>query len=136
MVALDIVLPTLDGRCFSNRFIDAYAPWNPGGSGDVSHFWRDLTSLCQSTMSSCTVAGDFNVTVASFERLSGGADARVQYLKFLADTDGQDLWLDVEKRPCFSDWTCRSSRNATEGTSIGDLAPPTLSPPTIQTGHG
>ena len=75
MVALDIVLPTLDGRHFSHHFIGAYAPWNPGGIGDVSHFWRDLTSLCQPTTSSWTVAGDFNVTVASFECLSGGAGA-------------------------------------------------------------
>ena len=64
------------------------------------------------------MAGDFNVMVASFERLSGGADARTQYLKFLLDTNGHDLWTDVEERSYFSDWTCRSSHAASEGNII------------------
>jgi hypothetical protein len=118
VIALDIILTTPDGRCFRHRFIGAYAPWNPGGSGDVSLFWRDMTSLCQSTTSSWTMAGDFNATIASFERLSGGADARAQYLKFLADTNGHDLWSDFEERSRFNDWTCKSSRGASEGNII------------------
>ena len=32
--------------------------------------------------------------------------------------DGHDLWLDVEERSCFNDWTCRSSRNAIEENII------------------
>lgn len=50
--------------------------------------------------------------------MSGGSDARDQYLKFLADTDGHDLWMDVEERSRINDWTCRSSRSAAEGNII------------------
>ena len=46
VIALDIILTTPDGRCFRHRFIGVYAPWNPGGVGDVSLFWHDMTSLC------------------------------------------------------------------------------------------
>jgi len=115
---INIILTTPDNRCFRHRFIGAYALWNPGGIGDVSLFWHDMTSLCLSTTSSWTMAGDFNATVASFEHLSGGADTRAQYLKFLSDTNGHDLWSNVEERSRFSDWTCRSSCAASEGNII------------------
>ena len=109
VVALDIVLPTPNDRCFKHCFFGAYTPWNLGSIGDVSLFWRDMTSLCQSTTSLWTMAGDFNATVASFECLSSGADARDQYLRFLIEMDGHDLWSDVEEHSCLNDWTCRSS---------------------------
>lgn len=115
------MLPTPDGRCFRHRFIGAYTPWNPEGAGDISHFWRDMTHLCQSTTLSWTMAGDVNATVASFKCLSGGDNARDQYLKFLTDTDGHDLWLDVEEHSCLNDWPCRSSHDTTEGNIINSV---------------
>ena len=118
VVALDIVLPTPDDRCFKHCFFGAYTPWNLGSVGDVSLFWWDMTSLCQSTTSLWTMAGDFNATVASFECLSSGADARDQYLHFLIEMDGHDLWSDVEEHSCLNDWTCRSSQSAAEGNII------------------
>ena len=118
VVALDIVLPTADGRCFSHRFIGAYAPWNPGGDGDVQRFWSDLTSLCQSTPTSWTMAGDLNATIAPFERVSGGVEARRQYLRFLRETDSIDLWSKYPDRSRIDDWTCKGHRNAAEGNII------------------
>ena len=118
VVALDIVLPTPDDRCFKHCFFGAYTPWNLGSIGDVSLFWQDMTSLCQSTTSLWTMAGDFNATVASFECLSSGADARDQYLCFLIEMDGHDLWSDVEEHSRLNDWTCRSSQSAAEGNII------------------
>ena len=67
------------------------------------------------------MAHEFNATVASFECLSGIADAQDQYLRFLVDTDGHDLWSDIEEPPHFNDWTCRSSRRAAEGNIIDQV---------------
>jgi len=109
VIALDLVLPTSDGRCYSHRFIGAYAPWNPGAvdAGISRSFWADLAELCKLTPIAWTLAGDLNATVSSFERASGGTDARTQYLQFLADTDAQDLWGNYPDRCRRSDWTCR-----------------------------
>ena len=114
VIALDLVLPTSDGRCYLHRFIGAYAPWNPGDAGVSRSFWADLTELCKSTPAAWTLAGDLNATVSSFERASGGTDARTQYLRFLADTDAQDLWVNYPDRSRRSDWTCRG--HYSEGT--------------------
>lgn len=115
VIALDLVLPTSDGRCCSHRLIGAYAPWNPGDAGVSRSFWADLTQLCKSTHGAWTLAGDLNATVSSFERVSGGTDARTQYLRFLADTDAQDLWMNYPDRSRRSDWTCRG--HYSEGTN-------------------
>jgi len=49
VIALDLILPSSDGRCHMHRFIGAYAPWNPGDNGVSCSFWTDLTDLCRST---------------------------------------------------------------------------------------
>jgi len=77
-----------------------------------------MTVLCQSTTSSWTMAGDLNATVAPFEHLSSGADTREQYLKFLADMNGHNLWSDVKECSRLNDWTCSSGHNAAEGNII------------------
>ena len=118
VVAIDIVLPTLDGGCAGHRIIGAYAPWNPGGVGDVRHFWNDVAQLCLSSPMPWTMAGDFNVTVSSLERSSGGADAREQYKRFLQTVDGHDLWSDNDNRSRARDWTCRGHGGHTEGNII------------------
>ena len=59
VVAVDIVLSMLDGRCTGHRIIDAYALWNQGGAGNVCFFWDDVTQLCLSLPMSWTMAGDF-----------------------------------------------------------------------------
>lgn len=38
VVAIDVILPTSDGKCFQHRLIAAYAPWNPGDAGDTNDF--------------------------------------------------------------------------------------------------
>ncbi|KDR73908.1 hypothetical protein GALMADRAFT_71607 [Galerina marginata CBS 339.88] len=93
-----------------HRLIAAYAPWNPGDEGDTSDFWKDMTSLCRSTTTSWTLAGDLNATISLFERRSGGVEARRQYLQFLDLTNGHDLWSDNPDRTRVNDWTCRSSQ--------------------------
>ena len=81
-----------------HRIIGAYAPWNPGGTGDVCHFWTDIAQLCLSSPMPWTMAEDFNVTVSSLERSNGGGDAREQYKYFLQTVDGHDLWSDNDGR--------------------------------------
>jgi len=83
VIALDLVLPTADGRCFPHRIFGAYALWNPGDDGDSNLFWNDMTQLCRSTTIPWSIAGDLNTTVAPFERHSEGTEARRQYLQFL-----------------------------------------------------
>jgi hypothetical protein len=118
VVAIDIILPTLDGGCFGHRIIGAYAPWNPGGAGNVRLFWDDVAQLCLSSPTSWTMAGDFNATISSLERASGGADAREQYRRFIQIVDGHDLWSDNDERSRSRDWTCRGHGSQMEGNII------------------
>lgn len=125
IIALDLVLPTSDGRCFPHRFVGVYAPWNPGDAGVSQSFWKDLTDVCRSTPHAWTIAGDLNATVSQLERSSGGAIARSQYLQFLADTDALDLWINYPDRSRRSDWTCRghhSKGSIPEGSIIDRIA--------------
>lgn len=69
-----------------------------------------MTSLCRSTTTSWSLAGDLNATIAPLERLSGGVEARRQYLQFLHLTNGHDLWSNNPDRTRVNDWTCRSSQ--------------------------
>jgi hypothetical protein len=111
VIAVDVILPTSDGKCFQHRLIAAYAPWNPGAAGgDTNDFWTDMTSLCRSTTTSWSLAGDLNATIAPFERLNGGVEARRQYLQFLRSINGHDLWSNNPDRTRVNDWTCRSSQ--------------------------
>lgn len=68
VVAIVIVLSTLNGGCEGHRIIGAYAPWNPGGVGDVRYFWNDIAQLCLSSPTLWTMAGDFNATISSLEK--------------------------------------------------------------------
>jgi len=122
VVAVDIVLSTLDGGCTGHRIIGAYAPWNPGGASNVRHFWDDVAQLCLSSPTSWTMAGDFNATISSLERASGGADAREQYKRFLQVVDGHDLWSDNDERSRARDWTCRGHGDHSEGNIIDWIA--------------
>ena len=110
VIAIDVILPTPNGGCIPHRIIGCYAPWNPGDAStdENRHFWNDLTELCRSTTTSWTLAGDLNATVAPFERHSGGAEARRQFLQFLRASNGRDLWTDNPDRTRLTDWTCRS----------------------------
>lgn len=63
--------------------------------------------------------------MSSFERASGGAIARAQYLQFLANTDAQDLWINYPDRSRHADWTCRghySEGPIPEGNIIDSVA--------------
>jgi hypothetical protein len=64
IIALDLVLPTSDGRCLPHRFVGVYAPWNPGDEGVSRSFWHDMTEICRSTSHAWTIAGDLNATVS------------------------------------------------------------------------
>jgi len=107
VVVLDLILPTSDGHCSPHRLIGAYAPWNPGDDGVGHSFWADLADICRSTPNTWTLAGDLNATVSSLERASDGVIACTQYLRFLANTDAQDLWINYPDRSRRVDWTCR-----------------------------
>jgi hypothetical protein len=125
VIALDLVLPTSDGRCFPHRFVGVYAPWNPGDEGVSRSFWHDMTDICRSTPHAWTIAGDLNATVSRIEKASGGADARAQYLQFLTDTDAQDIWSNYPDRSRRMDWTCRghySDGPIPEGSIIDRVA--------------
>jgi hypothetical protein len=124
VIALDIILPMADGRCLPHRIFGAYAPWNPGDEGDSKSFWNDMTQLCRSTTTPWSIAGDLNATVASFERHSGGTEARRQYLQFLQATESHDLWMNNPDRTRLNDWTCRSTREgcSSEGNIIDRVA--------------
>ena len=65
VIALDLVLPTSDGRCIPHRLIGAYAPWNPGDEGVSRSFWADLADLCNLTPHAWSLAGDLNATTVN-----------------------------------------------------------------------
>ncbi|KAJ7708992.1 hypothetical protein B0H17DRAFT_1191498 [Mycena rosella] len=117
VVALDIILKTNNGENFRHRVIGAYAPWDPG-LPNTSDFWPELTKLCQSTTSSWTLGGDLNATVSASERASGGAEARSQFLAFLARTDAHDIWTNYPDRNRNYNWTSRAKSDSTSGNII------------------
>lgn len=119
VIAVDVILPTPNGKGIPHRIIGCYAPWNPGETDDNKDFWDDLANLCRSTATSWTLAGDLNATVAPFERHSGGTEARRQFLQFLRSSDSRDLWTDNPDRTRLTDWTCRSRQDG--GPAEGNI---------------
>ena len=117
VIAIDVVLGTSNGQGFIHRFIGTYAPWNPGGTD--SDFWTQVTCACRQSPHSWTLAGDVNATISTLERPSGGQDARRQYLQFLRQSDGLDMWALNPDRTRDHDWTCRA-RGSTGGGNIID----------------
>jgi hypothetical protein len=89
-ITIDFVLGMSMGQGFLHCFIGTYAPWNPGGMHNK--FWTQITSICQQSPYSWTLAGDVNATVSIFERPNSGQDTRRQYLQFLCQSDGTNLW--------------------------------------------
>ena len=128
VIAVDLILPTADGRCLPHRLFGSYTPWNPGEEGDSKNFWKDMTQMCRSTSISWTIASDLNATIAQFERHSGGSEAQRQYLHFLQTTNAHDLWSDIPDRTHLNNWTCRSKRegHTGEGNIIDQVATSTL----------
>jgi hypothetical protein len=117
VVAVDVVLPTNDGRGFLHRFIGAYAPWDPG-SAEGRRFWSSLATFVNSTSTSWTIAGDLNTTVSSIERPSDNARDRAPYLDFLNAVDGHDIWRNHPERNRNNDWTSGAASNSTTGNII------------------
>jgi hypothetical protein len=104
VIAIDFVLGTSSGCGFIHHFIGVYAPWNPGSADN--DFWTQVTLICQQSPYSWTLAGDINATVSTVECPSGGQDMRHQYLQFLHQSDGRDLWTLNPDPTCDHDWTC------------------------------
>jgi hypothetical protein len=129
IIALDIILATNNGKGFVHQIIGAYAPWNPGGDETACNFWKDITTLCQDMHTSWTMGGDFNATVCSGKRASGGAEAHAQYHCFLREVNGLDIWSDYPERNRLDDWTSCGHDNP-EGGSIIDCV--VSSKPTLQ----
>ncbi|KAF8163597.1 hypothetical protein B0H34DRAFT_795285 [Crassisporium funariophilum] len=94
IIALNLILPTTDGRCIPHRLFGNYSPWNPREEGEGKSFWDNMTNLCRTTTKAWTIAGDLNATITPSKRNSGGSKARRQYLKFLQNTNAHDLWSD------------------------------------------
>ncbi|KAJ7852484.1 hypothetical protein B0H14DRAFT_3450756 [Mycena olivaceomarginata] len=105
------------GRNTFQTLIGAYAPWDPGNAA-TRDFWPELTKLVCATSTSWTLGGDLNVTVSAAERLTGGAEARTQYLDFLAATAGHDIWMNNPDRNRRYDWTSRANGDADSGNII------------------
>ncbi|KAJ7670992.1 hypothetical protein B0H14DRAFT_3691206 [Mycena olivaceomarginata] len=78
----------------------------------------DLTALVNSTTTSWSVAGDLNATVSASEHASGGANARVQFIKFLNDIDAVDIWSNNPERSRHHNWTSRAGVGALSGNII------------------
>ncbi|KAF8230450.1 hypothetical protein L208DRAFT_1281911, partial [Tricholoma matsutake] len=97
-IVLDIVVAMSNGRGFMHQVIGAYAPWNPGGNETAHNFQEDITTLCQSMQTSWTMGGNLNTTICSSKRASGGAEAHTQYLCFLREANGHDIWSDYLER--------------------------------------
>ncbi|KAF5347863.1 hypothetical protein D9758_013811 [Tetrapyrgos nigripes] len=122
VVAIDLDIQTSDGKAFTHRIFGVYAPWDPGHDSS-NDFWPALTQLVVQTQTSWSLAGDLNATVTANERTSGGADARLQFIKFLDNVNGIDLWSLNPDRNRTYDWTCKSraiDANA-EASLIGSL---------------
>jgi hypothetical protein len=117
VIAVDVVLQTNNGEDFYHRVIGAYTPWDPGNAGTLD-FWPELTKLVRATSTSWTLGGNLNVTVSAAERLTGGAEARAQYLDFLAATAGHDIWTNNPDRNRRYDWTSRANGDADSGNII------------------
>ena len=96
-------------------FIGTYAPWNPGITDN--DFWAQVTFICQQSPYSWTLAGNVNAMVLMLEHLTGGQDARCQYLWFLHQSDGQNLWMLNLNRTHDHNWTCRA-RGSNAGGNI------------------
>jgi hypothetical protein len=56
--------------------------------------------------------------VASFERKSGGQEARKIYLNFLESTNSTDLWSKRDDRNRVKDWTVQAR---SEGSTSGNI---------------
>ena len=121
VIAMDIVVLTSDRRCYSHRFIGTYAPWKPGDDGPSRSYWKDMAHLCNTTSTTWTVAGDLNATVAEFEQRSGGNDARLQYLCFLLETKGHDLWSDYPDHSRLTNWTCKGHHSGPSTSPEGNI---------------
>ncbi|KAG6807018.1 hypothetical protein H0H92_009142 [Tricholoma furcatifolium] len=111
VLALDVVIPTLEHTGFTHRLIGVYAPWDPGE--DPDHFWRCLTDLCTSSPHSWSIHGDFNVSLTSSESISVSSHPhsapRSAYRAFLANTLGIDLWSLIPDRHYETHYTFKTS---------------------------
>ncbi|KAJ3924545.1 MAG: hypothetical protein NXY57DRAFT_1044854, partial [Lentinula lateritia] len=87
---------------------------------ETQQFWPKLTQIICQTQTSWSLAGDTNATVNAEERSMGGGDARTQFIKFLNDVNGQDLWSLQPERNRMQHWTSRSRSNELSGGSIID----------------
>ncbi|KAJ7808016.1 hypothetical protein B0H14DRAFT_2380929, partial [Mycena olivaceomarginata] len=79
LLAIDVVLPTNSGHGFVHRIMGVYTPWDPGINNvdpDAREFWTDVTTFCNETLTSWSMAGDCNATVTSSERATDNGDAR------------------------------------------------------------
>jgi hypothetical protein len=122
LIAVDIVIPTDDGRGFPHRIVAAYAPWDPGEDDNTRNFWGEVAKVCNSAQHGWTLSGDLNATVHSSERQTGGGLARTQYLNFLTVTDGHDLWSDYPERSRHHEWTSSPYRSTNGGSIIDRVA--------------
>ena len=67
------------------------------------------------------LAGNVNATVSTFERPTGGQDARRHYLHFLCLSDGIDIWSLNPDRTHDHDWTCHAQGSTGGGNIINRI---------------
>jgi hypothetical protein len=116
VIAIDFVLGTSSGRGFIHHFVGVYALWNPGSADN--DFWMQVTLICQQSPYLWTLAGDINTMVSTIECPLGGQDTRCQYLQFLHQSDGWDLWTLNPDRTRDHDWTCHARGSMAGGNII------------------
>jgi len=119
VITIDFVLGTSSGHGFIHHFVGVYALWNPGSADN--DFWMQVTLICQQSPYSWTLAGDVNATVSTIERPSGGQDMRRQYLQFLHQLDGRDLWTLNPDQTCDHDWMCHARGSMAGGNIIDQI---------------
>jgi hypothetical protein len=110
-IALDLTIPTNNGRSFQHRLVGVYAPWNPGIPDDDSpSFWPTITETCNSAQFSWSIIGDINATLSMTETTTQPyriTPARLAYNQFLTSTDGIDLWTAQPQHNINSQFTYR-----------------------------
>ncbi|KAF8955882.1 hypothetical protein BDZ97DRAFT_1926195 [Flammula alnicola] len=120
-VALDLMIPTSTGHCFTHWLIGLYAPWDPGTTDDDnSLFWPSSIDFCNSSPFSWSTIGNVNATLSSVETSAQSytmTPAHRAYMDFLNHVDGIDLWSIQPQPNLRTQYTHRGFSSAYSGAA-------------------
>ncbi|KAK1229491.1 hypothetical protein PQX77_007441 [Marasmius sp. AFHP31] len=98
VVAVDVIIPTDNGRGFRHRLIGLYAPYDPGIADALQtlrSFWGSVREICTTASHSWSIIGDFNATLSNMEwgdHLAHDGLSRRAYREFLNASMGRNVW--------------------------------------------